>query len=282
MMTPIVTIIAPGNMGSAVGRRLVEHGLEVLTPLTGRSEASRERARQAGMRAVTDAEAAAADMVLSIVPPGDAVSLAEKLAPLLAKGANKPLYVDCNAVNPVTVARISAVMAGAGLPFVDSGIIGGPPGPGTAGPAFYASGAEASRFAALARYGLDVRVLDGPLGAASALKMSYAGITKGFTALGAAMMLAATRGGAAEALHRELAQSQPALFGWLGRQMPKMYSKAYRWVAEMEEIGGYVGEDAAARRMFEGAAQLYDRLAEDFRAAQTETATLTAFLQEKH
>ena len=36
-----------------------------------------------------------------------------------------------------------------------------------------------------------IRLLDGPLTAASALKMSYAGITKGFTALGAAMMLAA-------------------------------------------------------------------------------------------
>jgi 3-hydroxyisobutyrate dehydrogenase-like beta-hydroxyacid dehydrogenase len=281
-MKPVVTIIAPGNMGSAVGKRLVEHGLDVLTPLAGRSEASKARARQAGMRAVTDDDAAAADMVLSIVPPGDALSLAEKFAPLLMRGPNKPIYVDCNAVNPVTVSRISAVIARAGLPFVDSGIIGGPPGPEASGPAFYASGTAAPRFAELAGYGLDVRVLDGPLGAASALKMSYAGITKGFTALGAAMMLAATRGGAAEALRRELAQSQPALFAWLERQMPKMYSKAYRWVAEMEEIAGYVGEDPAARRMFEGSAQLYERLAEDFAAAQSETGALTAFLHEKH
>ena len=55
----------------------------------------------------------------------------------------------------------------------------------------YAAGPHAKEFAKLNDYGLIVRVLDGPLTAASALKMSYAGITKGFTALGAAMMLAA-------------------------------------------------------------------------------------------
>ncbi len=66
-------------------------------------------------------------------------------------------------------------------------------------------------FARLNDYGLIVRVLEGPLTAASALKMSYAGITKGFTALGAAMMLAASRGGSAEALKAELAESRPDL-----------------------------------------------------------------------
>ena len=62
-------------------------------------------------------------------------------------------------------------------------------------PRFYASGPAAPRFATLRDYGLDIRVLDGALSAASALKMSYAGITKGTQAIGAAMMLAATRAG---------------------------------------------------------------------------------------
>ena len=105
------------------------------------------------------------------------------------------------------------------------------------------------------RHGLDIRVLEGPIGAASALKMSYAGITKGFTALGAAMALAATRAGAAEALHRELADSQPALLGWLTRQVPRMYPKAYRWVAEMEEIAGFIGAPDAGGTMLDGAAR---------------------------
>src|SRR6266705_1709011 len=83
--------------------------------------------------------------------------------------------------------------AAAGAPFVDAGIIGGPPKPGGKGPAFYASGADAPRFAALRDHGLDVRVLDGAIGAASGLKMSYAGITKGFTAIGTASLPKASR-----------------------------------------------------------------------------------------
>jgi L-threonate 2-dehydrogenase len=129
-------------------------------------------------------------------------------------------------------------------------------------------------------YGLDVRVLDGGVGAASAMKMSYAGITKGFTALGTVMMLAASRAGTAEALHRELAATQPQLLAWLTRQVPNMYSKAYRWVAEMEEIAGFVGEDAAGHRIFSGAANLYERIAEDFDAARAETGALTKFLDQ--
>jgi len=278
-MRPVVTIIAPGEMGSAVGRRLVDNGLEVLTAVDGRSDASRARARGAGMTVVAEAEAATADMVLSIVPPGAALALAGRLAPMLARQAAKPLYVDCNAINPETAGRIAHVIADVGLPFVDVGIIGPPPAPGTPGPAFYASGPDAQRFAALAGYGIDIRVLDGPVGAASALKMSYAGITKGFTALGAAMMLAATRGGAAEALRSELARSQPALLAWLTRQVPRMYPKAYRFVAEMEEIAGFVGADPAAHQLFEGAAQLYQRLAEDYRSTRQETTALSTFLK---
>jgi putative dehydrogenase len=278
-MKPVVAIIAPGQMGSAVARLLVDHGLDVMAPLEGRSEASKARAREAGMTAVADQEAARADMVLSIVPPGDALALAERLCPILARGNNKPLFVDCNAVNPQTVDRIAAVVERAGLLFVDAGIVGPPPQPGGKGPAFYASGPQAPRFAALVPYGLDVRVIDGPIGAASAMKMSYAGITKGFTALGAVMMLAAERAGTAEALHAELAQSQPQLLAWLTRQMPRMYSKAYRWVAEMEEIAGFVQEDPAGHEIFAGSARLYERLAEDFRTRNEETAALTKFVK---
>ena len=221
-MKPVVALIAPGNMGAAVGKRLTENGLQVLTSLEGRSEESVARARAAGMTDASADQIAAADLILSIVPPGDALALAERLAPALARGNRKPAYVDCNAVNPKTVAGIEAAIAPTACPFVDAGIVGGPPKPGTADPAFYASGAEAPRFAVLNDYGLDVRVLDGGVGAASAMKMSYAGITKGFTALGTVMMLAASRAGTAEALHRELAATQPQLLAWLTRQVPNI------------------------------------------------------------
>src|SRR6266480_3255602 len=159
-MNPVVAVIAPGMMGAAVGKRLVDHGLKVLTSLKGRSAESKARADAAGMVSASDEEIAATDFILSILPPGDAVALAQRFAPALTASNAKPIYVDCNAVSPKTVERIVAALAATGCAYVDVGIIGGPPKPGDAGPRFYASGKEAPRFASLKRYGLDVRVLE--------------------------------------------------------------------------------------------------------------------------
>jgi L-threonate 2-dehydrogenase len=287
LMSPTVAVIAPGAMGAAVGRRLADHGVRVLTSLTGRSESSVARARTAGMIAASDEEIAAADFILSILPPGDALALAERFVPALKASNAKPVYVDCNAVNPTTVTRVAAAIAPTGSPFVDAGIIGPPP-PANAAPLtgagrvseprFYVSGEAASRFANLRQYGLDVRVLDGALSAASALKMSYAGITKGIQAIGAAMMLAATRAGSAEDLFKELEFSQKQVLALFKQQLTLMPPKAYRWVAEMHEIAGFVGEDPAARELYAGAAHFYEGIAEDFSADKRDVAALMAFL----
>jgi len=277
-MTPVVAVIAPGMMGAAVGQRLVDNGVKVLTSLQGRSAETAARAKAAGMAAAGDDEIAASDFILSILPPGDAVALAERFQPALKASNAKPVYVDCNAINPKTVDRVAAVIAPTDCPFVDSGIIGSPPKPGDAGPRFYASGPAAPRFAGLRQYGLDVRVLDGALSAASALKMSYAGITKGTQAIGAAMMLAATRAGSADALFAELSSSQKDMFAWFKRGLALMPPKAYRWVAEMHEIAGFVGADPTAHELYEGAAHFYERLAEDFDGDKKDVSALIEFL----
>jgi len=276
-MIPTVAIIAPGNMGSGVAQRLSEHNVTVLTTLAGRSPQSAARARTVGMQDVDERQLMEADFLLSIVPPGEALALAKRLVPLLAAANRKPVYADCNAVSPQTMQRIADTVVRSGASFVAAGIIGPPPKPGSSNTKFYASGPAAGELARLNDYGLIVRVLEGPLTAASALKMSYAGITKGFTALGAAMILAATRGSSAEALKAELAESQPALSGFLTRQMPAMYGKAYRWVAELEEIAQFVGEDHSEHVMLEAAARLYERIAEDVAGANAETAVLDRF-----
>ena len=106
-----VSIVAPGAMGAGVAQRLTENGVAVLTSLAGRSAASERRARAAGMRAVDDAQLTEADLLLSIVPPGEALALARRLAPVLTAANKKPVYVECNAVSPQTVRRIAEVVA---------------------------------------------------------------------------------------------------------------------------------------------------------------------------
>src|ERR1700744_560074 len=175
-MTPVVAVIAPGMMGAGVGIRLADNGVKVLTSLKGRSEETAARAKAAGMAAARDEEIAACDFILSILPPCDALALAERFAPALKASNSKPVYVDCNAINPKTVERVAAAIAPTGSPFVDAGIIGPPPRPVQPGEdklagntRIYASGDAAARFAVLREYGLDIRVLDGAMSAASAL-----------------------------------------------------------------------------------------------------------------
>jgi 3-hydroxyisobutyrate dehydrogenase-like beta-hydroxyacid dehydrogenase len=273
---PTVAIIAQGGMGAATAARLTGNGVRVLTSLTSRSEASAKRAKAAGMVDAADTEIAAADIVLSIVPPGEALPLAERLAPALTAANRKPVYADCNAVSPDTVKKIAAVIDPTGTPFADAGIIGGPPRAGYGGPIFYYSGAGADALERLNDFGLVFRRVDGGIGAASALKMSYGGITKGLTAVGSAMLLAAERAGVAEALHAELAASQPNLLAYFQRSVPDMFGKAYRWVAEMEEIAHFTG-GGPSREMYEAIARHYQRLADDNAGDKADISALAKF-----
>jgi len=257
-----VAIMAQGTMGAGVGKRLHERGATVRTLLSGRSEASAGRAQAAGMQLASGERdlLSGADYFLSILPPDQAEGLASRLAPALQSLPVKPVYVDCNAVSPQTAQRIAAIVEPTGAAFVDGGIIGGPPRAGYS-PAIYASGPEAERTSLIGEYGIDWRIIVGPVGAASGLKMSYAGITKGTTAIAAAMLLGAARFGCAEALIAELQSSQPEMLGRMKKSIPGMYDKAYRWVGEMQEISDFLDANAPSAEMYRGIARLYEFLA---------------------
>src|ERR1700720_2767133 len=275
----VIGVIAQGMMGAGVGRRLHESGATVRTLLSGRSRASAERAEKAGMIAAANAREllTGADFFLSILPPGEAEALAQHLAPALKALDRKPVYVDCNAVSPQTAIRIGEIVAPTGAQFVDGGIIGGPPRPGYS-PTIYASGPTAGQTAVLRDWGIDWRVIDGPIGAASGLKMSYAGITKGTTAIAAAMLLGAARFGCGEALIAELSKSQPDMLKRMRGSLPGMYDKAYRWVGEMEEIAAFQEANKPSADMYAAIARLYEFLAaaeaEDKPAADNAIKTL--------
>ncbi|MDE2229748.1 MAG: NAD(P)-dependent oxidoreductase [Alphaproteobacteria bacterium] len=264
MAGPTVVIVAMGEMGAGLAARLTARGARVRTSLAGRSAASAARAKAAGVEAMdSDRDLLdGADFVLSVVPPGEARALAKRLAPALQAVARKPAYVDCNAVSPKTAREVAEIVAPTGAPFADGGIVGGPPKGDDAGPRIYVSGPAAEAVTALRANGLDVRVVPGELSAASALKLSYASLTKGLVALGVDMILSARRAGVDDALMKELAASQPQVLAWLARQVPRMYPKAYRWVAEMQEIAQYYEDMPDDGGIHESAARMYEQLAE--------------------
>ena len=278
-MTTTIAVIAPGMMGAAIGARLTANGARVITLLEGRSADTVMRAEAAGMAGADMTDIASADMILSVLPPGDAMALAQKLSPILTESSNKPHYADLNAVNPDTAVEIGKVIDATGCRYIDGGIIGGPPKDGYAGPVIYVSGPDASAARLLNELGLNCRELDAIIGTASALKMCYGGITKGVTAIATTMALAASRAGISEALRDELMTSQGTLFKSLQRSVPDMFGKAYRWVAEMEEISTFVGARAEGD-IHKAIAGLYDRLAKDYEGQRKEIDALAQLFRQ--
>ena len=266
-----VGLVSPGQMGAAVGGRLARHGVRVVTP-AGRSAASRQRAEAAGIAVVPEAELADADYLFSIVPPGVALQTAERLCPSLREGG--PVFVDWNAVSPARTATIAAIVTATGAAFVDGSILGLPGKLDAPGPLLLASGPDAPRLLPLAERGMRLAVMEQPVGAASALKMSYAGITKGLTALTATMLLAAHRAGCDAALMAELASSQPHLLERLRKSIPDMFSKAERWGPEMEEIADFIGRDRPESGIYLAMAALFTQLGADYAADGEEIRVL--------
>ncbi len=253
-----VGILSPGDMGHTVGQRLREHGLRVIAYLSDRSERTRQLAAKAGIEEVSSYEALVkeADIVLSILVPAQAGAAAQAVAEALNKTGAELLFADCNAIAPQTTCRIGKVVEDAGGRFVDASIVGPPPRrEGTT--RFYASGTHAEQLARLNEYGLDVPVVSARIGDASAVKMCYAGLTKGLTALCTELLVAAEALGVRRALLEEYRTSQAAMLQRIEGGLPGMPPKSRRWVGEMEEIAATMDSVGLTPKFHEAAADMY-------------------------
>lgn len=257
-----VGLISPGDMGHSVGEVLIKGGLVVVTCLEGRSARTRSLADKAGIKDLASYEdlVTESDVIISIVPPAEALAVARKVSDAAKEANASPLYADCNAIAPSTMRETADLVTKAGLGVVDAGIIGPPPRPTGVGglTRFYASGADASRFQELSSYGLDSRVISSKIGDASALKMVYAASTKGYSALVTELLIAAKALGIYENLIAELSTSQPDRLKAMERTVPSMPVKSRRWVGEMLEIAKTFEEVGLTPKIFEGAAAMFD------------------------
>ena len=252
-----VGLLSPGDMGHSVGQVLVEHGLRVITCLEGRSERTRALAAEAGIAAVPTYGdlVREADLLLSIMVPAQAKVAAGKVAQAVMETGSELVYADCNAIAPQTVCQIGNILTATGALFVDASIVGGPPRGGR-GPRFYASGPDTRAFEALEEYGLQVVVIGQEIGLASAIKMCYAALTKGSSALYIELLTAARALGVDEALTREFQGSQSAMLQRMSR-LPGVPMKSRRWVGEMEEIAKTFEDVGLTPKMLAGAADVY-------------------------
>lgn len=211
--------------------------------------------------------------MLSIVPPRDARATAERIIAALDSrlAGSQPLYyADLNAISPSTVKSIASLFPSSAALFVDGAIIGAPPHlqPSSewSSPQIPTSGPHPLP-AALAT-ALASQHINNDIGAASGLKMCFASLTKGYTAIAVQSYATAERLGVLDDLVRAVDKGLPAGVGErITKGMVGMCPKAYRWVGEMDEIArthgeaGWIASDGT-EDMFSGAAGIYRLVAE--------------------
>jgi len=254
-----IAIISPGDMGSGIGKALVQEGYQVLTCLEGRSPLTKELAQQSGFQDTLNVDSllSQTDCLISIVPPESAISVAQEVAGHIESAKPGLIYVDCNAIAPQTAQKVSEIIGGAGVRFVDGGIIGSPP-ERRGLTRVYISGPDRSDVLDLHGQNMEFRDLGDKIGTASALKMCYASQTKGTTALWLHSIITAQSLGVLDALRNEWSSSHPELWGRIEGNIPTVPHRAGRWVSEMKEIALTMEGIGLTQDVFEGAAAMYE------------------------
>jgi 3-hydroxyisobutyrate dehydrogenase-like beta-hydroxyacid dehydrogenase len=251
----IIGLLHPGEMGAAVGRCLAGRGHQVLWASEGRGPDTAARAKAAGLADAGTVAGLArrAEVIISVCPPHAALDVA------WAVHGFGGLYVDANAISPGTAAEVTQMITESGGRYVDGGIIGAPPArPGTT--RLYLSGTDAGQVAELfAGTPLDARVIAGSATAASAVKMAYAGWTKGSAALLLGLRALAREQGVEDALLAEWELSLPELAGRSQGAAQSALAKGWRWVAEMEEIAATMAAAGLPDGFHQAAAEIFRR-----------------------
>ncbi|MEM9035423.1 MAG: DUF1932 domain-containing protein [Actinomycetota bacterium] len=250
-MDEVTGVLHPGAMGETVGAACRGR---VLWASDGRSPSTAARAERAGLEdAGTLAElVGVSDVVVSVCPPGAARAQAEAVAATGFTG----VYVDANAVSPATAREIGGLFES----FVDGGIVG-PPAVTGGTTRLHLSGARAAEVAERwAGSVLETRIVEGGAGAASAVKMCFAGWTKGTAALLLAVRAVAEAEGVTDDLLGEWATSLPDLIERSERTASATGPKAWRFAPEMDEIAGTFAAVGLPPDFHRAAAEVYRRL----------------------
>ncbi|KAL2357001.1 6-phosphogluconate dehydrogenase [Cryomyces antarcticus] len=256
-------ILSIGEMGLGIAKLLAAHNYRVITNLSDRSEATRERALSADLSLVrTDADLTRqADYILSIVPPRDALATAQRIVsaftPERSRDKTSPLYyLDLNAISPSSARSIASLLAPVQHWTRPSLVVSGPYDLTDAQP----SGDNLVHV-------LNLQHIAPTIGPASGLKMCFASLTKGFTALAIQSFTTAHRLGVLGELKSQLKVHSPKSGELAERSLVGMPPKAYRWVREMEEIGNTFREDGGFDmvddEMLKGAAEVYALIADE-------------------
>ena len=270
MSVHTVAILSPGDMGSGVGFALGQNDIDVITCLRGRSNRTRQLAAEAHFRDIPTLGLLVeqADLILSILVPDQAVTVAQQVAAAMRSSGKHAVYAECNAVSPQTTRKIESIITEAGGQYVDGGIIGGSPTRGTP-PRFYVSGEHTDVVAGLDGKGITVKPIGKEVGRASGIKMCYAALTKGTSTLQAALLSAAESMNLTDELIAEFEFSQPDALRQMNNGISRLPPNARRWIGEMLEIASTFEHLGVTSSFHQGAAEMYRLLSRTPYASET-------------
>jgi 3-hydroxyisobutyrate dehydrogenase-like beta-hydroxyacid dehydrogenase len=233
-----VGILSIGEMGYHWARVLGAHGVKVLSVADGRSPATRERAIRAGVQLVPtmDELVCNVELLVSIVVPSAATPVAEQTAhALIRTGRSGFLYVDANAISPMTADALNRALSQGQAHYVDGCIIGGA-SKLDHGTVVYLSGPQADRVSALGESGLQVKVLGSNPTQASAFKIIHAGLSKGLAALFTELLVGANALGLLPETLADYESNYPGLLQKIGNSIASLPIHAKRRSEEMAEL----------------------------------------------
>lgn len=254
-----VGILNPGAMGASIAASARSAGHEVVWVSAGRSAATRQRATENDLRAVdTLAQlCAACDVILCVCPPHAADAVADAV---IAAGFGG-LYCEGNAISPQKTQAVGERMAAVGIDYVDGSIVG-PPAWNAGTTRFYLSGPSAGQVAELFLGTFTEAIAIGDqVGKASALKMTFAALTKGSTALLSAIYGVAENLGVRAELEREWGMRSAESVQQRRDQVRGVTGKAWRFAGEMQEIAATFELAGLPPGFFEAAHEVYTRMA---------------------
>ena len=233
-----IGILSIGEMGYHWAKILTARGVEVMTFAGDRSETTRQRAENVGVKCLPSMNQLVqeADLIVSIVVPSAAKKVAAKTSKAAIKTRRKDLlYLDANAISPMTAEEIGKTLAGGDVEFVDGCIIGSA-AKMDKGAVIYVSGARATEVLDLNSYGFSVKVLGPAVAQASAFKVVYAGLTKGLQGLFVELLMGARSFGLLDEILQRYEESFPGLLDKVNASIIALRIHAGRRAEEMDEL----------------------------------------------
>lgn len=232
-----IGILHCGEMGTALGKLLLDQGCHVTTTTAGRSAKTVKRVRETGISIVQELGelVSQADLIIATVSPSAATQVAEEVGSCCECAPDNAIYLELNSIGSQSVSAISKSLAASNYSVVDGAVHGQAARLSDQG-VIYLSGKRAGELEELFSPMMRVRVVGSETGQASELKQMMAGFSKSITALFLELGIMAESSSMLDVFRDEFGRFYSATSEAIERMLPTYPTHVGRRITELEEI----------------------------------------------